>query len=487
MRYVTFFTLVCVILTFQFLPAQAPDTLWTRTYGGTESDVGACVNQTFDGGFIIVGSTQSYGAGDNDIWLIKTNVFGDTLWTKTFGGSSYDVGNFVEQTADSGYIICGYTYSFGLGNADIWLIKIDIMGDTLWTKTYGGINQDVGGAVQQTIDGGYILTGSTRSFGSGVDDVWILKTDESGDTLWSKIYGGSSYEWGYSIQQTADSGYIIAGSTASFGAGEDDVWLIKTNALGDTLWTRTYGGMKNDEGYSVKQTIDKGYVITGRTNGSGLMCEAWLIKTNSSGDTVWTKTFSRGYRDVGYSIEQTSDSGYIVTGNSNSYSHGDSVDVWVMKTDQNANCIWSKFIGDIYHDSGHSVKRTTDGGYIICGYSEKINTNNADIWLIKIAPDLSNVNFNDHNYSLKKFTLNQNYPNPFNPSTTIEFDLPMSSEVTLKIFNILGEEVVTLVSDRLSAGTYSSNWDASNLASGVYLYRLQAGDYVETRKMVLMR
>ncbi len=169
----------------------------------------------------------------------------DTLWTKAFGGTNEDYGRSVQETSDGGYIIAGYTKSFGAGSYDVYLIKTDANGDTTWTKTYGGSNIDQGYSVEQTSDGGYIIAGNSKSFGAGLDDVYLIKTDANGDTTWTKTYGGSNIDQGYSVEQTSDGGYIIAGYTKSFGAGSYDVYLIKTDANGDTTWTKTYGGSKN--------------------------------------------------------------------------------------------------------------------------------------------------------------------------------------------------------------------------------------------------
>ncbi len=191
--------------------------------------------------------------------IIQAQV--DTLWTKTFGGSGRDVGLSVQQTIDDGYIITGFTSSFGAGYDDVWLIKTNANGDTLWTKTFGGSNMDWGQSVQQTMDGGYIITGSTPSLGSnGYADVRLIKTNADGDTLWTRTFGGSYFGEGISVQQTNDGGYSMAGDTWSFGTGHCDIRLIKTNIDGDTLWTKTFGGSNNEYVSEAMQTKDEGYV-----------------------------------------------------------------------------------------------------------------------------------------------------------------------------------------------------------------------------------
>ena len=316
------------------------DTLWTRTYGGRDQDCGYSVQQTPDSGYIIAGYTESFGAGHTDVYLIKTSAQGDTLWTRTYGGRDQDCGYSVQQTPDSGYIIAGYTWSFGAGECDVYLIKTSALGDSLWTRTYGGTDVDVGGSVRQTSDGGFVIAGYTQSFGAGEYDVYLIKTDAAGDTLWTSTYGDTSRDMGYSAQQTSDGGYIVTGYTYSFGAGTPDyanVYLIKTNASGDTVWARTYGGTDSDEGRSVQQTTDGGYIIAGQTWSFGAGTgDVYLIKTNASGDTLWTRTSGGTSMDYGLSVQQTADSGYIITGHTFSFGAG-GYDVYLIKTDSNGN------------------------------------------------------------------------------------------------------------------------------------------------------
>ena len=308
---------------------------WNRTYGGPYIDWDCSVQQTSDGGYIICGITNSFGNGDFDIWLIKTNSSGDSLWSKTFGGADHDLGYSVQQTTDGGYIIVGNTESYGNGDTDVWLIKTDSSGDSIWSKTFGGADDDLGYSVQQTIDGGYIITGSTWSFSNGDNNLYMIKTDDNGDSLWTKTFGEQYEDLGYSIKQTTDAGYIVAGITVSSFIGGHDLYIIKTDENGDSLWTKTFGGADYDLGYSVQQTIDGGYIIAGSTEsyGNGGF-DVWLIKTDSSGDSLWTKTFGGAHNDKGYSVQQTIDGGYIICGSTNSFKIGY---IYLIKTDGNGN------------------------------------------------------------------------------------------------------------------------------------------------------
>lgn len=376
-------TMKYLVLIFLIIPSFLYTQGWERIYGGEYHDKGYSVQQTTDGGYIILGSTKSFGNGSSDMFLIKTDSVGDTTWTRTFGGNGLEVGYSVQQTTDEGYILSGETSSFGNGGSDVYLIKTDSNGDTTWTKAIGGNSSEVGFSVQQTTDGGYIISGETWSFGNGHDDVYLIRTSSTGDTIWTKTYGGPSTEVGNSVQQTTDGGFIITGTTDSLGNGDFDIYLIKTDDSGNKLWSQTFGGSQPDHGNSVQQTNDGGYIITGTTDsfekGS---YELYLIKTNSNGDTTWTKTFGGMGTDVGNSIQQTNDNGYIIAGYTFSFGYGFS-NIYLIKTDNQGNLIWTKTFGGSQPDFGNSVQQTTDGGYIIVGESTSFGGGFYDVYIIK--------------------------------------------------------------------------------------------------------
>jgi len=470
---------------FIYLPhltlAQAPDTLWTKTFGGAYPDGGSSVQQTADGGYIICGHKGIIQFEDYDVWLIKTNAYGDTLWTKTFGGAYEEFGYSVQQTSDSGYIICGSKAYAPYGRRDVWLIKTNASGNTLWTKTFGGVYGETGNDVEQTTDGGYIVCGSNSS------GVWLIKTDAYGDTLWTKtIIGNEAGAWGQSVQQTTDGGYIIAGNLDYYNGVYWDIWLIKTNSNGDTLWTKIFGEAMRNECNAVQQTSEGGYILIGNTDrlGGGYN-NIWLIKTNAYGDTLWTKTFGGSYTEYGKDVLQTAEGGYILCGATKSYGAGN-YDVWLIKTNAFGNVVWTKTFGGNSSDYGRSVKLTTDGGYVICGRTASFGAGHNDVWLIKTAPDLSNSELTT-DVVISDFYLQQNYPNPFNPNTIIKYQIPELSFVTLQVYDVLGNEIETLVNEETPTGSYEIEFDATSLPSGVYFYRLQAGSFVETKKTVLMK
>jgi len=362
-------------------------TEWNQTYGGTDFDEGYSVAQTSDGGYIITGFTGSFGAGQEDVWLIKTDENGIEEWNQTYGRADPDGGFCVKQTSpDGGYIIAGATDSFG-GGSEVWLIKTDENGIEEWNRTYGGAGADWGFCVKQTSpDGGYIITGWTYSFGGG-SEVWLVKTNASGAEEWNQTYGRAGIDRGRCVVQTTDGGYIITGSTTSFGDG-DEVWLIKTYPDGAEEWNRTYGGAGADYAYCVRQTSDGGYIITGDTGSFGDPDgDVWLIKTDASGAEEWNQTYGGTDVDMGFFVVQTSDGGYIITGGTTSFGDIEG-DVWLIKTDASGNEKWNQTYGATDEDWGYCVEQTSDGGYIIAGGTNSFDGRGYDFWLVKVFHDV---------------------------------------------------------------------------------------------------
>jgi uncharacterized delta-60 repeat protein/uncharacterized repeat protein (TIGR02543 family) len=299
---------------------------WQKRYGGADDDSAYSIQQTSDGGYIVAGFAFVYSTLSCDFWVVKLNSSGTVAWQKRYGGSGHDAANSIQQTSDGGYIVAGCTGSFGIsGDWRFWVLKLDSDGTVAWQKTYGGTEWEEARSIQQTSDGGYIVAGYTWSFGAGFRDFWVLKLDSDGTVSWQKIYGGANYDEVQSIQQTSDGGYIVAGYTSSFGAGYSDFWVLKLNSDGTVSWQKTYGGADDDIAWSIQQTSDGGYVVAGYTSSFGSDGnDFWVLKLNADGAVSWQKRYGGANNDYASSIQQTTDGRYVVAGDTGG-------DFWVLK------------------------------------------------------------------------------------------------------------------------------------------------------------
>jgi outer membrane protein OmpA-like peptidoglycan-associated protein len=356
------------------------DNAWTQIFGGEEIDQSFSIIEISDG-YIIVGWTHSHGSGNSDVWLIKTDLNGNKVWDKTYGGKERDRGLSVKKTNDSGYIIVGYTESFGNGLFDLWLLKTDKNGNEEWNNTFGGGDYDYGLAVQQTKDEGFIITGYTSSSGPPNSNAWLIKSDKNGNKQWDKIFGGINCESGFSLLEL-NNGYIFAGYVESFGNGDYDSWAIRTDFSGNIIWNKTYGGQDLDITRTIRQTSDGNFIMAGWTESFGNGNEdVWLFKIDQNGEMIWSKTYGGELNDGAYSIYPTEDNGYIIAGYTNSLTKLS--DIYLIKTDENGLKEWEKTYGGSLNDEANYILQTKDKGFIVAGWTKSYGNGKEDIWLIK--------------------------------------------------------------------------------------------------------
>ena len=515
---------------FFFSKFSNAQTHFQKTYGGISTDQAYAINLTKDNGFIMAGYTLNYSSGGFDFYLVKTDSLGNTAWGTTYGGRKQDQAYDVQQTTDGGYILAGYSNSFDPNsNYKAYLVKTNVNGDTIWTRVYGGAKNDYVNSIQQTKDGGYILAGYTTSFISGADSgsVFLFKINANGNLLWSKALGGTNgYNDGYGVRQTFDNGYIVTGYTNGFGEPNGDAFLFKTDSLGNILWTKTYGSSGIDWGNSVKQTRDSGYVVVGTSSfDSTVLSDVYLIKTNSVGDTLWTKTYGGAGYDYGQYVQQTTDGGYIIAGYTNTCDTCNN-NVCLIKTDAVGNLIWSNINGGNGDDEGNYVVQTTSGGFAAGGFTNSFGSGDYDFYLIKSDADGNSCNQLNSTYLMKTpktkqtvqtmqlYTTNTSthyvatkvdsgitstticyqagiksfneslpsiriFPNPNNGHFTLQI-ISTEDPVVVSIQNNLGETVYTGL-------TKTKEIDLQNLPSGLYFIKAQFSDKTYSEKIILTK
>jgi uncharacterized delta-60 repeat protein len=363
-----------------------PTVSWGRTYGGTNGGCNAnTIAPTLDGGYVVAGRIGSFGGpGKKDVWVLKLDGWGNVQWQKTYGGPKPDEATAIVLTPDGGYVVAGWTWSFGAGWGDVWVLKLDGRGNVQWQKTYGGPDEDRANAIALTSDGGYVVAGETGSFGAGEKDVWVLKLDGQGDVQWEKTYGGPNDDEANAIVPTSDGGYVVAGWTKSFGAGKEDVWVLKLDRRGNVQWQKTYGGPDEDRANAIALTSDGGYVVAGKTWSFGAGGEVWVLKLDGQGNVQRKKTYGRTGDDEANAIALTSDGGYVVGGKTCSFE----CNAWVLKLDGQGDVQWQKTYGGTDNHFAQAIAPTSDGGYVVAGWTlPRWSSEERDVWVLKLGAD----------------------------------------------------------------------------------------------------
>ena len=380
---ISFKMLPVILFLFFFTGELKAQEYWAKTYGGSGSEYSYQILQTTDGGYIKTGPTTSFGAGGYDVWVVKLDAAGNIVWQKAYGGSADEVPNDIQQTSDGGYVVLARTASFGQGGFDFYVLRLDSSGNIVWQRTYGGGNDEYGYGIQQTTDGGFIVAGAVLVSGSNYD-IWVLKLTSTGTVTWQRRYGGNQLEWAYGVQQTTDGGYVVVGRTATYGAGNGDYWVLKLDASGNITWQKAYGGTGVDLALSIHQTSDNGYILNGRTESFGAGgVDFWIVRTDSAGTIVWQKTFGGTGTDWGFKARQVADGSYIAVGQTTSFGAG-AEDYWVIKLDASGNSQWQRTFGGAALDYAYSVAQAADGSFLVGGVCGSFGSGGYDTLFLKL-------------------------------------------------------------------------------------------------------
>jgi len=468
------FTILAVLLGFGFIASSQIMFDNSYDFGANDSDEAFGLVRAPDGGYVMSGGSWI----DDDAWydmaVIKTDAEGNKLWAKSFGAgtASIEVAYDLCNVNGGGYMVVGGTDGYG-DPGDLWAIRIDDDGNKLWEKTYGGDNQEYGFAVIQTNDDGFVFVGSSNSSGAGADDAYILKTDVDGNEIWSKLYGTESADCAYSVQQTTDGGYIVAGTNN----GYQDVYILRLDENGDMLWEKTYGGGPTDEAQSVKQTADGGFIVAGSTRSYGAGdYDFWAIKINADGDMLWDKTYGGEGKDKGWDVAITSDGSYFFTGMTESYNQAEEDEgVYVIKTDSDGNTLWEQSYGTEQNDGGHAGFQTADGGYIATGYTY-VPDQQYNFYLIKMN---QNGVVGVENNIAEESAISV-FPNPMTSYTRIAFSNDNNELFDVIISDINGRVVREM--NRLSGN--SVEIEKGNLPIGMYFIEIKADKIYREKLMI---
>ena len=471
-------TLLTVAVALAQRPDTIPDTVWTKQFGGNQDDQGRAVAREGEELFF-AGYTESFGSGMSDMLIVMLDADGDTLWTRAVGGTQND-GAYAAVFTPEGPAFAGYTESEGAGGKDFYVVTMNPEGETTRTRAFGGPEDDVAYAASQLM-GEMIFAGYTESYGSGQKDMWFVRTNPEGDSLWSRAYGGSDDDIAYGVVGT-HTGEIVA-----VGKSGGNLNLIKLDMEGNRMWDKTFGGSNDDIGYDIIQTMDESFFVVGMTKSfcSGIS-DAWVLKYNMEGETLWARSVGDEDAEEGYSISETQDGGLIIAGMSIAATDGDT-GAFIAKLDAQGTVMWKAVYGeDDMAEIAYGIIQGDDENFTFGGVKSGADD---DAWLVRIRPFIEGIAAPE---PLRVSLADRVVPNPFTSRASISYQLPYAGRVKLAIYDMLGQEVASLASGLCEAGSHRAVWNGTDVlgnlvASGLYFIRLEVGDQTHTTKVLLER
>ncbi|RPJ45453.1 MAG: hypothetical protein EHM19_05380 [Candidatus Latescibacterota bacterium] len=473
------------------LPAGAElDTAWTRTFGGTSNDGFRALAMTDDGGYLLAGYTYSLGSGDVDMWAVRTDGDGTTIWERTFGGAGRDYAFGACATTDGGFAIVGYTTSRGAGGSDVFLVRIDGAGDTLWTRTYGGSAADDGRSVCEAPDGSLIVAGQTESYGAGQADFYILRVDTAGDTIWTRTHGDSLLDFARGICMTPDGNVGVAGSIL-YNSGNLDLYLAEWDMNGDVVWSILFadtGPINFEWATSVHADPDSGLVILGYRGLEGTdVSDICIGKASDTGQSVFWRRYADDYYVYGDAFCPTYDGGYLICGADKSVATQRN-DLLLIKRMPGSGWVDEQTLGGPGSDWASAIAETRPGVYVVAGHTDSYGAGGLDGWLVLFRdPEV----FVPSGGPDGRLHLSPPAPSPASSSLCFSVTLPEAGFVDVRVVNVAGRLVRTLSAGETIVGTRRYEWDGRDergeeVPSGVY-FVVAGGPVREMRRAVVVR
>lgn len=499
-----FFTLISALIVGCIVYGQT-DTVYMSTYGGIQNDVCNQIKATNDGGYIMIGTSNSFGCGNTDFYAVKIDSVGKHEWSKTFGGTENEGGFSVTQTFDHGFAFLGFTDSYGAGGYDVYLVKTDSMGNFQWQRTYGGSDWDFGYSIQQVSDSGFVICGQTYSYGAGNGDVYVIRTNKNGDTLWTRAIGGTGYDVGNSVAVENDSLYAIVGNTTSFGYGDTNIYFILMNNKGIIKKDTTYGCAHINMGNSIRTTLDHGFVIYGSTDCDmpGKPDEV-MIKTDSVGNMQFIYIYVTTGIGLGKDALQEPDGTYVSIGINSSDGYGPFA-MHMQHLGAGGWFISGLGAGGSSYQQGNSASIGKNGNVVFAGASNSPGFTNGlyDIMIARWlnADSIKNIRYNDtiNFYDTSYCTLgvaNQPvlhpqikiFPNPVSSSSNILVQGGVESHYSFNVYNGSGECIIhKMPLQSIDHAQSSGHFERGDLAAGIYICQIlnQSGVAVATCKFIV--